>query len=335
MTKKELVIQALEHHETSILPFHLECTEQALENLIAYTGDPNIEKKFDSCLYYWQYWGWPTEIPERPGWFRDDFGVEWDRNGADKDIGLPIKYQIEDLEDYTYEFPVLDEQRLRAQYQKMMEEKGDRFCMAGFGFVMFERLWSLMGMENALISMIACPEELEAFLDKICDYFCHLIDIALEYDFDGIYFGDDWGQQHGLIMGAEHWRRFIKPRMARMYTKVKAAGKYVMQHSCGDCSEIIPDLIEIGLDCYQTFQPEVYDIQRIKNLYGDKLAFWGGISTQRCLPYATPEEVKQEAQRVATILCKGGGYIWAPTHAIAFDVPPQNILALIELFHKQ
>lgn len=335
MTKRELVIQALEHHETPILPFHLECTEQALENLIAYTGDPNIEKKFDSCLYYWQYWGWPTEIPGRPGWFRDDFGVEWDRNGADKDIGLPIEYQIEDLEDCTYEFPVLDEQRLRAQYEKMMAEKGDRFCMAGFGFVMFERLWSLMGMENALVSMIACPEELEAFLDKICDYFCHLINIALEYDFDGIYFGDDWGQQHGLIMGAEHWRRFIKPRMARMYAKVKAAGKYVMQHSCGDCSEIIPDLIEIGLDCYQTFQPEVYDIEKIKKLYGDKLAFWGGISTQRCLPYATPEEVKQEAQRVATILRKGGGYIWAPTHAIAFDVPPQNILALIELFHKQ
>lgn len=261
--------------------------------------------------------------------------MEWDRNGADKDIGLPIKYQIEDLEDYTYEFPVLDEQRLRDQYQKMMEEKGDRFCMAGFGFVMFERLWSLMGMENALISMIACLEELEAFLDKICDYFCHLIDIALEYDFDGIYFGDDWGQQHGLIMGAEHWRRFIKPRMARMYAKVKAASKYVMQHSCGDCSEIIPDLIEIGLDCYQTFQPEVYDIQKMKSLYGDQLAFWGGISTQRCLPYATPEDVKQEAQRVATILRKGGGYIWAPTHAIAFDVPPQNILALIELFHKQ
>ena len=134
--------------------------------------------------------------------------MEWDRNGADKDIGLPIKYQIEDLEDYTYEFPVPDEQRLRAQYQKMMEEKGDRFCMAGFGFVMFERLWSLMGMENALISMIACLEELEAFLDKICDYFCHLIDIALEYDFDGIYFGDDWGQQLSLIHISEPTRPY-------------------------------------------------------------------------------------------------------------------------------
>lgn len=334
MTKK-LVIQALEHHETEILPFHLECTKQALERLIEYTGDPNIEKKFDSCLYYWQYWGWPTEIPGRPGWFRDDFGVEWNRNGADKDIGLPVKYQIEDLETDTYELPIVDEKRLRAQFESMMEQKGDRFCMAGFGFVMFERLWSLMGMENALMSMIICPDELENLLDKICNYFCHLIDIALEYDFDGVYFGDDWGQQHGLIMGAEHWRRFIKPRMARMYSKIKAAGKYVIQHSCGDCSEILSDLIEIGLDCYQTFQPEVYDIEKIKSLYGDKLTFWGGISTQRCLPYANPEEVKQEATRVASILRKGGGYIWAPTHAIAFDVPPQNILSLIDLFHHQ
>lgn len=335
MTRRELVIEALEHRETPVLPYHMEFTEQALEQLIAYTGDPHIEEKIGSCLYYWQYWGWPTEIPGRPGWFRDDFGVEWDRNGADKDIGLPQENVIEDLEDCSYEFPLLDEARLRAQYQYMMEHKGDRFCMAGFGFVMFERLWSLMGMENALASMVACPDELDAFLDRICDYFCHLIDIALEYDFDGIYFGDDWGQQKGLIMGPGHWRHFIKPRMARMYAKVKAAGKYVMQHSCGDCNEILPDLIEIGLDCYQTFQPEVYDIEKVKALYGDKLAFWGGVSTQRCLPYATPEGVKEEALCVAGILRKNGGYIWAPTHAIAFDVPPENIMALAEVFHQQ
>ena len=108
-----------------------------------------------------------------------------------------------------------------------------------------------------------------------------------------------------------------------------------VQHSCGDCNEILPDLIEIGLDCYQTFQPEVYDIEKVKALYGDKLAFWGGVSTQRCLPYATPQGVKDEALRVAKILRKDGGYIWAPTHAIAFDVPPENIMALAEVFHQQ
>lgn len=335
MTRRELVTAALSHKETATIPYHIDFTEQALEQLIKHTGNPKIEEEIGGCLYYWQYWGWPTELAEKPGFFRDDFGVEWDRNGADKDIGLPMDNVIEDLEDCDYTFPTVDEARLRAQYQSMMENKGDRFCMAGFGFLMFERLWSLMGMENALVSMLACPDELDGFLDRICDYYCHLIDIALEYDFDGIYFGDDWGQQKGLIMGVGHWQHFIKPRMARMYAKVKAKGKFVLQHSCGDCHEILPDLIEIGLDCYQTFQPEVYDIADIKAKYGDKLAFWGGVSTQRCLPYETPEGVKKEAVRIAKALKTNGGYIWAPTHALAFDVPPENILALADVFMHQ
>lgn len=95
-----------------------------------------------------------------------------------------------------------------------------------------------MGMENVLMSMIICPEELERLYDQICDYFCGLVDIALEYDIDGVYFGDDWGQQKGLIMGPDHWRRFIKPRMGRLYERVKKKGKYIVQHSCGDCHEI-------------------------------------------------------------------------------------------------
>lgn len=335
MTRRELVIEALEHRQTQKLPYHMEFTWQALEQLKAYTGDENIEDKIGSCLHYTQYWGWPTEMKDKPGYFKDEFGVEWNRNGADKDIGLPDKAVIEDLEDYSYEFPKCDEARLRAEYEELVRTKGDRFTFAGFGFCMFERLWSLMGMENALVSMVACPDELEEFLDRNCDYFCHLIDIALEYDIDAVYFGDDWGQQKGLIMGPEHWRRFIKPRMAKMYAKVKEKGKYVIQHSCGDCHEILPDLIEIGLDCYQTFQPEIYDIEEVKRLYGDKLTFWGGISTQACLPYATVEEVKKEAKRIADVMRKNGGYIIAPTHAIAFDVPPQNIMSLAEVFKEQ
>lgn len=273
----------------------MDFTQQALENLIAFTGDPEIENKTGAFLYYKQYWGWPTEIEGKPGHFRDDFGVEWNRNGADK-------------------------------------ENDDRFIMYGFGFSMFERAWSIMGMENVLCSMITVPEATEKFFEKIGDYFCRLVDIALEYDFDGIY---DWGQQHGLIMGLEHWRHYIKPQMARLYKKVKDKGLFVFQHSCGDCHELFPDLIESGLDCYQTFQPEVYDVREMKKLYGDRLAFWGGISTQQCLPYATPEQVKEEIVKLYHQLHEGGGYILAPTHALAFDVPPGNILAMIEMFNNQ
>ena len=172
-------------------------------------------------------------------------------------------------------------------------------------------------------------------MDKICEYNLRIVEIALEYDFDAIHFGDDWGQQHGLIMGPDHWRRFIKPRIARLYDRVKKAGKFVSQHSCGDCHEIFPDLVEIGLDCYQTFQPEIYDIVKMKELYGDKLTFWGGVSTQRCLPYATTEGVKEECHRIMETLRHGGGLIIAPTHALAFDVPAENILAMAEVFQNQ
>lgn len=335
MTQRELVIAALNHEETTTIPYHIDFTGQSLEQLVAYTGDPEIGEQLGVCMNYIQYWGWPSEIEGRPGYFRDEFGVVWNRNGADKDIGVVEKPQIEDLEECDYRFPVCDEARLRREFEELVAGKGDRFTMAGFGFCMFERSWSLMGMENVLMSMIICPEELERLYDQICDYFCGLVDIALEYDIDGVYFGDDWGQQKGLIMGPDHWRRFIKPRMGRLYERVKKKGKYIVQHSCGDCHEIFPDLIEIGLDCYQTFQPEIYDIEKMKDLYGGKLAFWGGVSTQQCIPYASPDGVRAEAVRIMKALRRDGGLIIAPTHALPFDVPPENILALLDVFRNQ
>ncbi|MEG1520252.1 MAG: uroporphyrinogen decarboxylase family protein, partial [Clostridia bacterium] len=234
-----------------------------------------------------------------------------------------------------YPNPILDEKRIRAEIENLIATKGDRFCFYGIGFSMFERLWSYCGMENALVFMLTDPEFVQELLDKICEHNLKVIDIINEYDLDAVYFGDDWGQQKGLIMGAPLWRKFIKPQMAKMYARAKLNGKFILQHSCGDCSEIFPDLIEIGLDCYQTFQPEVYDIQKMKDEYGDKLAFWGGLSTQQVLPYVTPEEVKAEALRIKNILSKNGGYIWAPTHALAFDIPNENIVAMLEVFKNQ
>lgn len=336
MTRKERVLAALNHQETDIVPYFAEFTEQEAENMAAYLGEKDFEKNWGLHLHYIQYWGWPTEREDKPEHFIDDFGVEWNRSGADKDIGMVDTPMFPDPEeDIQYTFPTVDEARLRAEYQHLVETKEDRFCMAGFGFSMFERSWSLIGMENVLMRMLMDPESLEELYDQICEYNLHLIDIALEYDIDGVYFGDDWGQQKGMIMGPDHWRQFIKPRMKRMYDRVHSKGKYVFQHSCGDCSEILGDLVEIGLNCYQTFQPEIYDIEAVKRDYGDKLTFWGGISTQQLLVQASPEEVQAETVRIMKIMKNGGGYIAAPTHAVAFDVPPENIMAMLQVFQNQ
>ena len=190
-------------------------------------------------------------------------------------------------------------------------------------------------MEDVLIGMALYPQGVKKLFDMILEYNLKCLDIMLEYDLDGFYFGDDWGQQKGLIMGPTYWREFIKPVMKEMYSKVKEKGLFVLQHSCGDVETIFEDLIEIGLDCYQTFQPEIYDIGEMKKKYGDRLAFWGGISTQQLLSRETPDKVKEKTIDTIKIMSQSGGYIAAPTHAIEFDVPAENIMAMLEVFKNQ
>jgi uroporphyrinogen decarboxylase len=337
MNRKDAVFAALNHEETKPVPYHIEFTGESLKKMVLATGKTpvEVEESVGSYLNYIQYWGWPTELPDKRGYFQDEFGVVWNRNGPEKDIGWVDDVLIPDIETSDYRFPQPDIPRLRRDIEDLLARREDRFTFMGFGFCMFERAWSLMGMENVLTSMINSPEALDDFFDRICDFFMRLVDVALEYDLDGVYFGDDWGQQRGLIMGLTHWRHFIKPRMARLYERVKSGGKIVIQHSCGDCSKILPELIEIGLDCYQTFQPEIYDIAAIKRKYGDSLCFWGGISTQQVLPALTPRQVQEEIVRVSAILRPGGGFIIAPTHALPSDIPVENIQAMMEVFQNQ
>jgi uroporphyrinogen decarboxylase len=136
-------------------------------------------------------------------------------------------------------------------------------------------------------------------------------------------------------MSPETWRRFIKPGLAKMFERVKKSGKVVALHSCGDINKILGDLIDIGLDIYQTVQPEIYDLKKLKAEYGKSLSFWGGISTQRLLPFAKPEEVKATVKDTISILSNYGGYIASPTHQVPADVPPENIIALVEALKNQ
>ena len=336
MTCRERVIAALNHQATDIVPYYIGLTMQAEDNLRAYTGVPNYLDNQGMHLHPLQYWGWPTEQVPGSERFIDDFGVTWNRTGADKDIGVVENPRIYEPDLALYPEPFLNEKRLREEVEAHIASGGDRFIMAGIGFAMFERLWSYQGMEDAMVNLIIEPEFTEELLDRICEFDLRVLDILLEYPLDGIYFGDDWGQQKGLIMGADYWRQFIGPRIRKLYAKVKSKGKFIIQHSCGDIHEIFGDLIDMGLDCYQTFQPEIYDIHAVKEEFGNDLSFWGGISTQQLLPFATPQQVKNETWRLMEVLGKkSGGYISAPTHSVPSDVPPENILAMLDAMQHQ
>ena len=120
-----------------------------------------------------------------------------------------------------------------------------------------------------------------------------------------------------------------------MFAPIKEAGKFIRLHSDGDVTAVFEDLIEIGLDIYTPFQPEIMDVHQIKRKYGDRLCFHGGIGVQSLLPFGTPQEVRQETQRMIQEIGAGGGYFLAPSHSVLADVPVENVMALIETVQSQ
>jgi uroporphyrinogen decarboxylase len=119
-----------------------------------------------------------------------------------------------------------------------------------------------------------------------------------------------------------------------MYGVVREAGKYVMIHSCGDVDELFDDLVEIGVNCFNPFQPEVMDVTSLIQRYRGRLAFHGGLSTQRTLPYGSSDDIRKETECLLE-LGRDGGYIFAPAHDVEGDVPLENMLAFIEIIQQQ
>ena len=127
------------------------------------------------------------------------------------------------------------------------------------------------------------------------------------------------------------WRRFIKPRWAKLYAEVKRINPRIKirYHSDGNIMSIIPELIEIGVDILNPVQPECLDVREVKKKYGDRLVLDGAIGTQSVMPFGTPEEVRQAVRAARRDLGGDGALILAPTHVLEPEVPIENILAFV------
>lgn len=332
MTKREVVRMAMNWEKPPYVPWSFGFTFEAAEKLKKYYGTDNLEPILDNHLLgLGSGVGFFTDIGNDR--VKDIFGVVWDRS-ADKDIGIVEGQVLPEPTIAGYEFPDPIAPNVFAGIQDRLDSGVDGYRVFSIGFSLYERAWTLRGMETLMMDFFDNPRFVKNLMRSIADYNIAQVKAALKFDIDGVYFGDDWGQQHGLQMGPELWHEFIFPELKRMYTAVKAAGKKVFIHSCGDVDELFDDLVDIGLDCFNPFQPEVMDVDVLMRQYRGRLAFNGGLSTQKTLPYGSVDDVVN-ATRHLLEMGSDGGYIFAPAHAVEGDVPVENMVAFIDAVKSQ
>jgi len=332
MQKRDVIRLVLEGKRPPYVPWSMGFTKEAKEKLQQHYGCDDVEIPLENHL---------LKLGSDIGFFenlennrvRDVFGVVWDRS-VDRDIGNVEGLVLPEPTLAGYEFPDPIDRRFFQDIPEKIAGFPDRFRVFQIGFSLYERAWTLRGMENLMIDFLDHPGFVRELFARIADYNVAQVNEALKYDVDAVYFGDDWGQQRGLQMGPRIWREFVYPVLKRMYGVVRNAGKLVMIHSCGDVDELFDDLIAAGLNCFNPFQPEVMDVYDLLPRYRGRLAFHGGMSTQRTMPFGSVEQVRAETQRLLD-LGADGGYIFAPAHDVEGDVPLENMRAAIEAVQTQ
>jgi uroporphyrinogen decarboxylase len=341
LTPKERVIAQIEHKETDYLPY-----------VIEFERDYDIEAKVDA--YYgsdqWRtlienhivrirvvsdnFW---TRKPDPPEYWTDLFGTVWRTRPRPRH---PVKPALKEPTLENYSFPTVEDcfdSGWEELAYREIQANQKRFIVADVASGLFERAWMMRGYENALMDVALHRDFYEELVDKIMRLQMQMLDRLLGLPIDGIFFIDDWGYQQGVTVGAKRWREIFKPRYAQMYAKVHAAGKYTLSHSCGGIEEILSDAIEVGLDVYESVQPEAKNNSpyQLKQRYGDQISFWGGLGSQSTIPFGTPDSIRDEVTRLVREMGRGGGYILAPAKPIQPETPIENIIAIIESFLEQ
>lgn len=201
----------------------------------------------------------------------------------------------------------------------------------------FERAHAMQGLETFLLNMAMNPDFARALLERIAAYCKQLMEIFLEElgdNVDIIKIGDDLGTEKSLLISPKMYREILKPIHADFISTIKERTKAkIFFHTDGDVAPLIEDFIEIGVDILnpiQTSAGSMSDLPSLKKRFGSNIVFCGGIDTRRILPFGTVDEVRQEVRRVMQILGPGGGCMIAAVHTVMDDVPPENVLAMVD-----
>lgn len=341
MTPRERVLRAVQRQKPDRVPKEMAFTPAVYERFVRETGHTDPAEYFDIEVRYVGFRP-PKQLPDFSEYLaRMPEGTQIvSEYGTGHLPGnfyhfaryvFPLQHatSIRELERYPWpDFtPSYRHEHLEAEV-RAWHEKG--YFVAGWVGHIFETAWQIIGFERIFEDFLHNPEFVEWLLDRITEDNCFKARRLAQAGVDLVQFGDDVGMQHRLMMHPDLWRRFLKPRLAR---EIAAAREVrpdipVWYHSDGNISDIIEDLIEVGVTVLNPVQPECIDLDWLKNRFGDRLAFWGTIGTQTVMPFGTPQDVKRAVREMIERFAPG--LVLAPTHVIEPDVPWENILAFFE-----
>jgi len=291
------------------------------------------------------------ELNERHGrrWhdLKDEFGVTWSMPD-DQMLYMDISNHpladanVKDLD--SYPFPDGgDRSRFTGVRDHALRLRRDTsFALSsGISGVTYEMCWYLRGMERWFADMLENRQFCEALIDRTCHYWESWMNGFLSEVgdlLDIIMIGDDLTGQDGPMFAPAFYREIVRPRQQRVIDVIKRLTKAkIWYHTCGDCSEYIPDLISMGVDILNPVQTNTpgMDPGALKKKYGNNLVFWGGgIDSQKVLPFASPDQVREAVRKNVELFKPHGGYVFNNIHNIQPGVPPENIVAMYEAAYE-
>jgi len=253
---------------------------------------------------------------------------------------LPEARTTDDLDSYE-DWPDMGDPtrvaHVRDRARQLAEENQYAILATPWLLFPFERAYAMQGMETFLMNMARDPDFARALMERIAVYCKQLMGRFLEElgdNVDIIKIGDDLGTQESLMISPKMYRELLKPIHADFISFIKArTNARVLFHSDGDVAPLIDDFVEIGVDILnpiQTSAGTMSDLPSLKKRHGNNIVFCGGIDSHRILPYGSPAEVRQEVKRVIDILGPGGGCMIGAVHTVMNDVPPENVLAMVD-----
>ncbi|NOZ20354.1 MAG: hypothetical protein GXP25_04615 [Planctomycetes bacterium] len=345
LNHRERVRLALDHQETDRVPIAMVCSginapaRKALQDYLARERKMTVEEYLHPLIDIKsvgpQYIGPPLE-PQQDMWGVRRRPVSYGSgeyneihfyplgNAATVDDVAAHRWPATDWFDYS----VLPE-RIAA-----VQKDGEYCLMVGNGNI-FETSWYMRGFEKMFMDLVMNPDLAHAIFDRVCGFYeTHFTEVlrAAGGEIDLIFTADDIAGQEGLLISLEMWEKFIKPYHTRLNRTIHEFGARIIYHSDGAVMDAVPGLLDMGIDILQALQFDAkgMDPVALKENYGDRLCFEGGISVQQTLPFGAPEDVRNEVKSRIDVLGRSGGYILGPSHAIQAGTPPENIVAFFD-----